>query len=179
MSKYVTYDCTTIRNLEILLAALARLGWDSGKVEVHNKPQALYGFAGDRRSQTAEVIIRRNRTGISSSNDIGFRWVADKPESSPPAVMKYWQANGAPTRPGYHLEPIVSDYDTTLCAYGRRGERFVDAVQREYGQVAGDKAISTVLNTSIPTMKAKGIIPRHATAKTVVQSGATKIVVTY
>jgi hypothetical protein len=40
-------------------------------IEVHEEPQHLYGFHGDRRAQTAHIIIRRKHID-SASNDIGF-----------------------------------------------------------------------------------------------------------
>ncbi len=48
------------------------MGFDSSKVEVNDKPQNLYGYHGDKRADTAEIIIRRKHIG-SASNDIGFK----------------------------------------------------------------------------------------------------------
>lgn len=61
---------TQIKNADALLKALSDLGFN--KVEVHKIAQPLYGWQGDVREQTAEVIIRRNYVG-TSSNDIGFQ----------------------------------------------------------------------------------------------------------
>jgi hypothetical protein len=58
-----------------LVAALGRLGFQ-GKVEVHQAPQALYGYQGDRRAQQAHIIIRKRHVG-TASNDIGFEHQAD------------------------------------------------------------------------------------------------------
>lgn len=52
------------------MKALADMGFK--EVEVHEMAQPLYGFQGDIRSQTAEIIIRRNYVG-GASNDIGFQ----------------------------------------------------------------------------------------------------------
>jgi hypothetical protein len=41
-------------------------------VEQHTTAQNLYGYQGDKREQTAEVIIRRQHVG-RASNDIGFK----------------------------------------------------------------------------------------------------------
>lgn len=60
---------TTLTDARLLAAALNSLGFDT--VETHSAPQALYGFQGDVRPQTAEVIVRRRFIG-SASNDIGF-----------------------------------------------------------------------------------------------------------
>jgi hypothetical protein len=40
-------------------------------VEVHDRPQPLVGWLGDRRSQSAEVIVRQRHVGLNS-NDLGF-----------------------------------------------------------------------------------------------------------
>lgn len=153
-----------MRNLEVLLATLAELGWDKGKVEVHETPQALYGYHGDQRAEKAHVVIRRSNTGVGSSNDIGF----------------VREADGT-------YRPIISEYDQGACVagYGNRsykGEKtkgLSETLERVYGRVAGDKAISTILTKTLPRMKAQGLVPRHATAKTVTTGNARKIVVSY
>ena len=61
---------TQIKNQDALLKALVDVGFK--EVEVHETAQHLYGYQGDLRSQTAEVIIRRQYIG-SASNDIGFK----------------------------------------------------------------------------------------------------------
>lgn len=73
MSHFTTIK-TQIRDVAALVKALADVGFD--QVEVHSTPQALYGFEGDRRPETAEVIIRRQYIG-KASNDIGFQRQAD------------------------------------------------------------------------------------------------------
>lgn len=69
MSHYTSIQLE-IRDRDALVAALADLGF--AEVEVHERPRHLRGFEGDRRSQKAEVIIRRRHLG-DVSNDIGFR----------------------------------------------------------------------------------------------------------
>ena len=61
---------TEIRQIEYLTKALADMGFDS--VEVHDFPVPLYGFEGDIRPESAEVIVRRKFIS-SRSNDIGFK----------------------------------------------------------------------------------------------------------
>ncbi|MEV6179648.1 DUF1257 domain-containing protein [Streptomyces sp. NPDC052016] len=68
MSHY-TRVRTSLHDQETLVRALKRLGFE--EVESHAQPQPLYGYQGDRRSQRAEVIVRRRHVG-SASNDIGF-----------------------------------------------------------------------------------------------------------
>ena len=61
---------TRIADAEALTKALAEMGFK--EVEVHAEAQHLYGYMGDRRQQTAEVIVRRKHIG-TASNDIGFK----------------------------------------------------------------------------------------------------------
>lgn len=61
---------TQLKNRDTLIQALADVGFND--VEVHENAQHLYGYQGDVREQTAEVIIRRQYIG-SASNDIGFK----------------------------------------------------------------------------------------------------------
>lgn len=70
MSAYMTM-LTPMTDQECLLAALTDLGFDATKVEVHETPSNLVGYAGDRRTQTANIVIRRQHVG-SASNDVGF-----------------------------------------------------------------------------------------------------------
>ncbi|MFW6694005.1 DUF1257 domain-containing protein [Streptomyces sp. MAR4 CNX-425] len=60
---------TALTDTGALCAALADVGYD--EVEVHDDPQPLHGFLGDRRKNTAHVIVRRRHVG-RQSNDIGF-----------------------------------------------------------------------------------------------------------
>ena len=61
---------TRITDVEALRKALADVGFAT--VEVHETAQHLRGWLGDRRSQTAEVILRKKYIGFAS-NDIGFQ----------------------------------------------------------------------------------------------------------
>jgi hypothetical protein len=70
MSAYMTL-LTPMTDQGCLLAALADLGFDRTKAEVHAVPVHLEGYTGDRRSQTAHIIIRRQHVG-AASNDVGF-----------------------------------------------------------------------------------------------------------
>jgi hypothetical protein len=65
---------TQIRDVESLRKALADVGFST--VEVHDTPQGLYGFEGNLRPETAEMIVRRKYIG-SASNDIGFKRQVD------------------------------------------------------------------------------------------------------
>jgi hypothetical protein len=70
MSAYLTL-LTPMTDQECLLAALVDLGFDETKVEIHATPVQLVGYGGDRRAQTANIVIRRRHVG-ASSNDVGF-----------------------------------------------------------------------------------------------------------
>lgn len=72
---------TRLRDADTLVAALEAVGFD--EVEVHQQPQALYGYQGDVRPESAEVIVRRVHIG-RASNDIGF---ARQPDGSFEAVI--------------------------------------------------------------------------------------------
>ena len=61
---------TRVIDVDALVMALADVGFAT--VEVHPDSQHLYGYQGDLRPQTAEVIIRREFVG-RYSNDIGFK----------------------------------------------------------------------------------------------------------
>lgn len=71
MSRYCTVK-TIFRNSKALINALMETGkWTTAQIEVHNNPQNLFGYSGDKRSQKAHIIIRRKYVG-SASNDLGF-----------------------------------------------------------------------------------------------------------
>lgn len=61
---------TQINDVPGLIKALADKGYKT--VEVHEQPVHLYGYQGDTRPETAEVVIRRKFIG-SMSNDLGFK----------------------------------------------------------------------------------------------------------
>jgi hypothetical protein len=95
---------TQIKNRDTLIQALADVGFHD--VEVHEKAQHLYGYEGDVREQTAEVIVRRQYIG-TSSNDLGFKQQDDgqfEAIISEYDCQKYSQEwlNGLTQRYGYH-----------------------------------------------------------------------------
>lgn len=71
MSEYVRIQ-TEFRDQECLVAALADIGLT--RVETGHELH-LYGYQGDRRAQTADVVVRREFLG-ASANDLGFRRTA-------------------------------------------------------------------------------------------------------
>ena len=110
MSKYLAYPDVVFRDRRLLLDSLAELGFSS--VE-EGDALPLYGYAGDRRQETAALVVRRQHIGFAS-NDLGF----------------------AKTSEGYY--PIISDYDSHTLLSGRflprlrvaYAERVVESVRK-------------------------------------------------
>ncbi|MFN3927296.1 MAG: DUF1257 domain-containing protein [Pseudanabaenaceae cyanobacterium] len=73
MSHFTTIR-TQIRDRAILIQVLQELGFST--IEVHETPQPLYGYEGEQRPETAEIIIRRQYIS-EFSNDLGFQLQAD------------------------------------------------------------------------------------------------------
>jgi hypothetical protein len=69
MSQFVKIR-TLIREKSILAESLKQMSFP--EVEVYEEPHHLFGFQGDQRADTAEVIVRRKFVG-RLSNDIGFK----------------------------------------------------------------------------------------------------------
>ena len=71
MSRFCTVE-TQFKDENALIAALMETGeWSQEQIEIHAEPQHLFGYHGDRRSETATIIVRRKFIN-SASNDIGF-----------------------------------------------------------------------------------------------------------
>ena len=68
MSKYVECE-TEIVNEKALIAALHEMGYTQLKI---GKDIHLIGYRGDKRSQTADIVIPRKYVR-GSANDIGFK----------------------------------------------------------------------------------------------------------
>ncbi|MGD9892255.1 MAG: DUF1257 domain-containing protein [Hyphomicrobiales bacterium] len=84
MSKYLVFDQICFPDRRLLLAALADLGY--AQVE-EGEALPLYGYEGDRRPETAEIVVRRRYLG-AASNDVGFTRTA---EGYVPVVSEYDQ----------------------------------------------------------------------------------------
>lgn len=68
MSHYTEVE-TSFKDCDCLVKALQDLGYHP---EV-GKDLPLYGFQGDRRSQTADIVVRRREVG-GAANDAGWVW---------------------------------------------------------------------------------------------------------
>ena len=73
MSKYLCYQEILFRDRQLLLAALADLGYTQVDEGEH---LPLYGYQDDRRPETAALVVRRRHLG-PGSNDLGFACTAD------------------------------------------------------------------------------------------------------
>ena len=110
MSKYLSFPDVIFKDRGLLLAALADLGYS--QVE-EGEALSLFGYQGDRRPETAEIVVRRHHLD-SASNDLGF----------------------AHTQAGY--VPLVSEYDQRVLQEGQLlprlrtayNERAVEEVRR-------------------------------------------------
>lgn len=84
MSKYLTFTDVVFTNKALLLGALADLGY--ADVE-QGEGLRLYGYQGDVRKESAEIVVRRRFIG-SASNDLGFARTA---EGYTPIISEYDQ----------------------------------------------------------------------------------------
>jgi hypothetical protein len=77
MSEYKKMATSFLESEEdCLIDALVDIGFPRKVIEVHAEAEHLRGYEGDRRAQTAHIIIRRENVG-SGSNDLGFEKMAD------------------------------------------------------------------------------------------------------
>jgi hypothetical protein len=71
MSQFATIH-TKIKDKDVLIQCLKEMGYPVEEgIGLH-----LYGYLGDSRNQTADIVVRRNHLG-SVSNDIGFKLMGD------------------------------------------------------------------------------------------------------
>jgi hypothetical protein len=110
MSKYLCFDEILLKDRRLLLAALADLGYR--EVE-EGEALSLYGYQGDRRPETAEIVVRRRHLG-AASNDLGF---AHTPKGYVPVVSEFDQRT---LRGGRFLVELRTAYN----------ERVVEEVKR-------------------------------------------------
>lgn len=120
MSKYVVYREIVFKDRGLLLGALSDIGY--AQVE-EGEALPLFGYEGDRREETAELVVRQAHLG-PASNDLGF----------------------ARTEGGY--VPIVSEYDRGALLGGRLLPRLRAAyaervVERVKGRLRGSARRTT------------------------------------
>ncbi len=114
MSKYLVFSDMIFADRGCLLAALAELGFGEDRVE-QGERLSLYGYRGDRRPETADVVIRRKHID-AAANDVGF------------------------VRQGGGYVPIVSEYDQGAFMQGR----FLTRLKVAYGEAAARRIAERV-----------------------------------
>lgn len=72
MSEFTVVDIV-FSDEQRLVESLNEMGFNP---KIHEEAQNLYGYQGDKRVQTAHIIIPRKQIG-SASNDIGFKRQGD------------------------------------------------------------------------------------------------------
>ena len=115
MSKYMTFAETAFKDRDCLLKALAECGY--AEVE-EGAALSLYGYRGDRRRETAQIVVRRRFIG-SASNDLGFQ----------------------KTDAGYVA--IISEYDQSFMMQGK----FLTALRTNYNLKSTEKLARSLRGT--------------------------------
>jgi hypothetical protein len=103
----MTFTGTAFKDRECLLNALVECGY--GTVE-EGEALSLYGYQGDRRAETAQIVVRRKFIG-SASNDLGFQ----------------------KTDAGYI--PVISEYDQRYMMQGK----FLTNLRTNYNLKSAEK----------------------------------------
>jgi len=115
MSKYMTFTSAAFKDRECLLQALSECGYTT--VE-EGEAISLYGYRGDRRPETANIVVRRKFIG-SASNDLGFQ----------------------KTDAGY--VPVISEYDQRFMMQGK----FLTALKTNYNLKSAEKLARSLRGT--------------------------------
>ncbi len=115
MSKYMTFTDTAFKDRECLLQALKECGYAETE---EGTAVSLYGYRGDKRVETAQIIVRRNFIG-SASNDLGFQ----------------------KTENGY--VPIISEYDRSFMMQGK----FLSVLRTNYNLKSAEKLARNLRGT--------------------------------
>ena len=111
----MTFTNAAFKDRECLLKALAECGY--GTVE-EGESLSLYGYQGDRRPETAQIVVRRKFIG-SASNDLGFQ----------------------KTDAGY--VPVISEYDQRYMMHGK----FLTNLRTNYNLKSAEKLARSLRGT--------------------------------
>ena len=111
----MTFTEAAFKDRECLLKALAECGYET--VE-EGESLSLYGYRGDRRPETAQLVVRRKFVG-AASNDLGFQ----------------------KTENGY--VPVISEYDQTYVMQGK----FLTALRTNYNLKSAEKLARNLRGT--------------------------------
>ncbi len=115
MSKYMTFTSAAFKDRECLLKALRECGYAETE---EGEALSLYGYRGDRRPETAQIVVRRKYIG-AASNDLGFQ----KTES------------------GY--VPVISEYDQRYIMQGK----FLTTLKTNYNLKSAEKLARNLRGT--------------------------------
>ena len=121
MSKYLTFPEIAFKDRRLLLAALGQIGFTDFE---EGEQLPLYGYQGDRRPETAEIVVRRQVIG-PASNDLGF------------------------TRTPTGYVPIVSEYDERTLLAGQ----FLPRLRTAYGEAVVEEVRRRVHGTAHRTVE--------------------------
>ncbi len=111
----MTFTDTAFKDRECLLNALAECGYLETE---EGEALSLYGYRGDRRPETAQIVVRRKFIG-AASNDLGFQ----------------------KTENGY--VPVISEYDQQ---YIMRGN-FLTNLRTNYNLKSAEKLARNLRGT--------------------------------
>ncbi len=114
MSKYMTFTGTAFKDRECLLKAFGECGY--GTVE-EGEALSLYGYQGDQREETAQ-IVKRKFIG-AASNNLGFQ----------------------KTDAGY--VPVISEYDQRYIMQGK----FLTNLRTSYNLKSAEKLARSLRGT--------------------------------
>jgi len=115
MSKYMTFTSAAFKDRECLVQALRECGYAETE---EGEALSLYGYQGDRRPETAQIVVRRKFIG-AASNDLGFQ----KTES------------------GY--VPVISEYDRSFIMQGK----FLTNLRTNYNLKSAEKLARNLRGT--------------------------------
>lgn len=79
MSEYHS-QTTTWKDKDCVIAGLVAAGYREDQIEIHETPQQLFDYHGQRTryldptGDQANIIIRRNNIGYGAANDFGLKW---------------------------------------------------------------------------------------------------------
>lgn len=99
MSHYTKVK-TKLRNVNALMKALQDMGFTQEMIRYNKEAQHLEGYQGDKRAQTAEVIIPRRHVG-GAANDIGFKLQED---GTYEAIISDYDSRSNRARQGEHWQ---------------------------------------------------------------------------
>lgn len=113
----MTFTSAAFKDRETLLNALGECGYSETE---EGASLSLYGYRGDRRPETAQIVVRRKYIG-SASNDLGFQ----------------------KTEAGY--VPVISEYDQSYMMQGK----FLTNLRTNYNLKSAEKLTRNLRGTLV------------------------------